>query len=306
MGLSENNLVVLKPDSEEDYPFYYYDFINNEIGCEISEVELNFIQKKNRFEGNQNIIKLDGWWARNDRATLTLNGRNYVGYVTDYWLGVRNDDLDDRQSHQIKWGDKLWKQISERINQDELVDNQGNKITASVSGNQIMINSKSQDPLDIKIVAYNDAGGNNTKPRFLREQKIIPPKRNVQINLNFNFMRSKLQKNISEGGFTLLELIIVLILISILSAISTPLFKSFIRKVHSAAAKTSITNIKKECTTNKDLQVQEFFTPIEIRGYSVKPISSSSCFGDVKNNLISLVPNDSENPIYTYDHILGK
>lgn len=39
-----------------------------------------------------------------------------------------------------------------------------------------MINSKSQDPLDIKIVAYNDAGGNNTKPRFLREQKIIPPK----------------------------------------------------------------------------------------------------------------------------------
>ena len=50
-------------------------------------------------------------------------------------------------------------------------------------------------------------------------------------------MRSKLQEKISEGGFTLLELIIVLILISILSAISTPLFKSFIRKVHSAAGK---------------------------------------------------------------------
>ena len=64
--------------------------------------------------------------------------------MTDYWLGVRNDDLDDRQSHKIKWGDKFWKQISEKINQDELVDNQGNKITASVSGNQIMINSKSK------------------------------------------------------------------------------------------------------------------------------------------------------------------
>ena len=66
-------------------------------------------------------------------------------------------------------------------------------------------------------------------------------------------MRSNLQKNISECGFTLLELIIVLILISILSAISTPLFKSFIRKVHSAAGNTSIPNIKKECTPNKDL-----------------------------------------------------
>ena len=96
-----------------------------------------------------------------------------------------------------------------------------------------------------------------------------------------------------------MELIIVLILISILSAISTPLFKSFIRKVYSAAGKTSITNIKKECTTNKDLQVQEFFTPIETRGYSVNPTSSVSCFGDVKNNLISLVPNDSENPIFS-------
>ena len=176
LGRSDNKLVVLKPDIQENFPFYYYDFANDEIGCEINEIELNFTQNKDRFEGNQNIIKLDGWWARNDRATLTLNGRNYVAYVTDYWLGVRNDDLDDRQSHQIKWGDKLWKQISEKINQDELVDNEGNKIKATVSGNQIMINSKSQDPLDIKIVAYNDAGGNNTKPRFQREQKIIPPK----------------------------------------------------------------------------------------------------------------------------------
>ena len=185
LGLSDNNLIVLKPDSQEDYPFYYYDFLNNKIGCEINENELNFTQQENRFEGNQNIIKLDGWWGRNDRATITLNGRDYVAYATDYWLGVRNDDLDGRQSYQIKWGDKLWKQISEKINQDELVDNQGNKIRASVSGNQIMINSKSQDPLDIKIVAYNDAGGNNTKPRFLREQKIIPPKKECSNQFKF-------------------------------------------------------------------------------------------------------------------------
>ena len=178
-------MVVLKPDSEENYHFYYYDFINNEFGCEKSENELNLTRQENRFEGNQNTIKLDGWWARNDRATLTLNGRNYIAYVTDQSLGVRNDDLDDRQSHNIKWGDKFWKQISEKINQDELVDNQGNKITASVSGNQIMINSKSQDHLDIKIVAYNDAGGNNTKPRFLREQKIIPSKKECSNQFRF-------------------------------------------------------------------------------------------------------------------------
>lgn len=96
-------------------------------------------------------------------------------------------------------------------------------------------------------------------------------------------MRSKLQESISEGGFTLLELIIFFILISILSATGTPLFKSFIRKVYSAAGKTSITTIKKKCIRNKDLQVQEFFTPIETRGYFVNPISSSSCLDDDAN-----------------------
>jgi len=119
-------------------------------------------------------------------------------------------------------------------------------------------------------------------------------------------MRLKSQVNHYEDGFTLLELIIVLILISILSAISTPIFKSFFRKVNSAAGKTSITNIQKECTINKDLQVQEFFTPLETTGYSIRPISSSSCLGDVKTNLISLIPNNNENPIYTYNHLSGK
>ena len=185
LGRSDNNLVVLKPDSQEDYPFYYYDFLNNEVGCEKNENELNLTRQENRFEGNQNIIKLDGWWGRNDRATITLNGKDYVAYATDYWLGVRNDDLDGRQSHQIKWGDKLWNQISKKINNDQLFDKEGNQIKASVSGNQIMISSKSQKPLDIKVVAFNHQGGNNTKPRFARKQNIIPPKEECSSQFKF-------------------------------------------------------------------------------------------------------------------------
>lgn len=118
-------------------------------------------------------------------------------------------------------------------------------------------------------------------------------------------MRLKFRKFYSESGFTLLELIIVFILISILSTISIPLFKNFIRKVHLAAGKTSITNIKKECEINRDLEVEEFFTPTDTGGYSVKPISSSSCLGDVKTNLVSLIPKNKENPIYTYNHLTG-
>lgn len=112
-------------------------------------------------------------------------------------------------------------------------------------------------------------------------------------------------KYYSEKGFTLLELIISLLVTSILLRISMPSFQRLIHRVNSAAAKTSITNIKKECTINKDLEVQEFFTPITTRGYSLRPISSLSCLGDMKTNLVSLIPDKKDNPIYTYSHLSG-
>lgn len=110
-------------------------------------------------------------------------------------------------------------------------------------------------------------------------------------------------KYYSEKGFTLLELIISLLVTSILLRISMPSFQRLINRVNSAAAKTSITNIKKECTINKDLEVQEFFTPIKTTGYSLRPISSLSCLGDMQTNLVSLIPDKKDNPIYTYSHL---
>ena len=46
------------------------------------------------------------------------------------------------------------------------------EIKAAVSDNTLSVTSKSQIPLDLKIIAYNDQGGNNTKPRF-NEEKIV-------------------------------------------------------------------------------------------------------------------------------------
>ena len=58
-------------------------------------------------------------------------------------------------------------------------------------------------------------------------------------------------KYYSENGFTLLELIISLLVTSILSRISMPSFQRLIHRVDSAAAKTSITNIKKSAQSIK-------------------------------------------------------
>tara|TARA_B100001093_G_C26770609_1_gene990012 strand:- start:109 stop:927 length:819 start_codon:yes stop_codon:yes gene_type:complete len=177
LGRSDNSLVVLRPDNEEDYPFYYYDFLNNELGCELTEKELAFTQEKERFEGNKTDFELDGWWGRNDRATLTINGKSFTAGVYDFKLGVRNDSLDETPvSSGYRWADNFWQQISKKVNESNLIDNQGNKINAIVSDNKLSINSKSQTPLDLKIVAYNDQGGNNTKPRFKKKDIVMPPK----------------------------------------------------------------------------------------------------------------------------------
>ena len=186
LGQYNNNLVVAKP-KKNNYPFYFYNFNNGELGCEINESQIQLVaDKKESFEGNRTTYKLDGWWGRNDRAILTLNGRDFVARVSDYHLGVRNDDLDEKPaSWGYSWAEVFWEQISKKVNESKLRDDKGQEIKAVVSNNTLSITSKSQIPLDLKIIAYNDQGGNNTKPRFNQEKIVIPPEEECSNIYNF-------------------------------------------------------------------------------------------------------------------------
>ena len=97
-----------------------------------------------------------------------------------------SDDLDEKPaSWGYSWAEVFWEQISKKVNESKLSDDEGNEIKAAVSDNTLSITSKSQIPIDLKIIAYNDQGGSNTRPRFNQEKIVIPPGEECSSIYNF-------------------------------------------------------------------------------------------------------------------------
>ena len=118
---------------------------------------------------------------------------------------------------------------------------------------------------------------------------------------------NNLNKNLKvEKGFTLVELIVVVIITAILGQIGISSFNRYIRRTRAFAAKTALMNIQRECETSRDLGVDELFTPLTTNGYSLQTRSKNSCLGTLDRGLISAIPNNENNyPSYFYDFDLG-
>ena len=79
-----------------------------------------------------------------------------------------------------------------------------------------------------------------------------------------------LNKNLKlEKGFTLVELMVVVIIMGILGQIGISSFNRYIRRTRALAAKTALVSIRKECEMNRTLGVDEVFTPLPTNGYSL-------------------------------------
>ena len=87
--------------------------------------------------------------------------------------------------------------------------------------------------------------------------------------------------NSKENGFSLIELIVVLIITAILAQIGHVIWNLQIRKSRAFAAKTAIKNIKKECEANRDLGLDSIFTLLEPRGYGINSRDTNSCLGEI-------------------------
>ena len=60
--------------------------------------------------------------------------------------------------------------------------------------------------------------------------------------------------NSKENGFSLVELIVVLIITAILAQLGFTAFNRYLRRTRALAAKTALLNIKKECESNNKLR----------------------------------------------------
>ena len=108
--------------------------------------------------------------------------------------------------------------------------------------------------------------------------------------------------SIKEKGFSLIEIIITLILISILSSFGITPFRRFLRRSTFNSANSGLLNIKKECEANRDLGLEEKFTLANPNQYSIKSREINSCLGMLSNGLVTAEPfNKEEYPIIYYD-----
>lgn len=126
-----------------------------------------------------------------------------------------------------------------------------------------------------------------------------------------NFVRKK------EDGFSLIELVVVIAVLSVLSSIGIPSFNCFQKKSKAAAALQSIRQIQKECELTKNLQSSELasFSDVNINGYQNAIVNNELASANNQNKIncgtdtISLKP-DSNNtnvlPSFSYNNQTNK
>ena len=112
--------------------------------------------------------------------------------------------------------------------------------------------------------------------------------------------------NKNNDAFTIIELIICFIIISILSQIGITAFRSYSRRTKAFAAENALLNVKKECQMNEDLNGQMTFTLSSPKSYSYAT-NNNNCNGNDSDNLVYLIPNNGNYlPTYFYNHQSGE
>ena len=89
-------------------------------------------------------------------------------------------------------------------------------------------------------------------------------------------------------GFALIELVIVISVLAILSAISVPAFSCFINKAKATAALAALRQINTECKIG-ELDNKNIFTVNNLNGYEIR---EDNCDGSSSTGIISAVPNE--------------
>tara|TARA_B100000609_G_C17064846_1_gene356024 strand:- start:104 stop:700 length:597 start_codon:yes stop_codon:yes gene_type:complete len=110
------------------------------------------------------------------------------------------------------------------------------------------------------------------------------------------------EKNNENNGFTLIELVVVIGILSILSSISLFYFNGVNRRAREVAAQNALLTIKKECETNYAYSLPLFFEDKRLQKYSIISNGQNSCYGDSITGLVSAVPEEKDlSPYYYYN-----
>ena len=110
------------------------------------------------------------------------------------------------------------------------------------------------------------------------------------------FLLLKKFLNCKKDGFTLVELVVVVSVLSILSAVAIPSFNCFQRKAKATSVLAAMKQIKLECAINRSTTGNSgSYTSTNFNSYQIQSNGSNSCSGDQESGLISAIPYDTKN-----------
>ena len=104
-----------------------------------------------------------------------------------------------------------------------------------------------------------------------------------------------MRKFSASEGFSLIELVVVIVILGFLLRIGLITYNATRCKTIENIAKLTANNIKKECEMNKKLEGEEIFTRVNLKDYEIIPKDSNKCSGDVKDGAITLTSKSSCN-----------
>ena len=111
-------------------------------------------------------------------------------------------------------------------------------------------------------------------------------------------------KKEGEEGFSLIELVVVVGVLAVLSAIAIPSFICFPKRARATVALAALRQIKTECALKEAEAKPEIFTSTALDGYTIQTSGSNSCAGS--NGVISALPSDTnELPTFNLSSATG-
>ncbi len=94
-------------------------------------------------------------------------------------------------------------------------------------------------------------------------------------------------------GFSLVELVVVIAVLSILSSVAIPSFLCVTTRARASAALAAMKQIQKECIAKKSFQSAEVFQASNLQGYQIQSDGGNSCKGAQGTGVVSAIPDDT-------------
>ena len=113
-------------------------------------------------------------------------------------------------------------------------------------------------------------------------------------------MWMKISQKVNNKGFSLIELIVVIAVLSILSAVTIPSFICVIRKSKATAALTAINNVRKECIAKKLNENNPSFNDSNLNGYSISDYDGGNECNSSNQEIVASPDNNDELPSFIY------